>query len=103
MSKNIRTWNIQKIILNKIILTKPFLVGVLHYCFKLIYVYLNEGDQFCERYRCLKMVILAHLRVGFFTIFFIKRALLKGFYLSLKLLQSRTTFKQKGNYEVSGH
>ena len=49
------------------------------------------------------MVILAHLHVGFFTIFFIKRALLKRFYLSLKLLQSRTTFKQKGNYEVSSH
>ena len=111
MSKDIRTWNIQRIIynfrssqvLNKIILIKSFFTGVLYYCFKLIYAYLNEGDQFCECYRCLKMVILAHLHVGFFTIFFIKLALHKRFYLSLKLLQSRTTFKQKGNYEVSSH
>ena len=49
------------------------------------------------------MVILAHLHVGFFTIFFIKRALLKRFYLSSKLLQSRPTFKQKGNHKVSSH
>ena len=49
------------------------------------------------------MVILAHLHVGFFTIFFIKRALLKRFYLSLKLLQSRPTFKQKVNHKVSSH
>ena len=49
------------------------------------------------------MVILAHLHVGFFAMFFIKRALLKRFYLSLKLLQSRATFKQKGNCEVSSH
>ena len=105
MSKDIRTWNIQKIIynfrspsvLNKIILLKYFLTGVLYHCFKLIYPYLNGGDQFCECYRCLKMVILAYLHVGFFTIFFIKHALLKRFYLSLKLLQSRTTFKQNGN------
>ena len=64
---------------------------------------MNEGDQFCKCNRCLKMVILAHLYVGFFTIVLIKHALLKRFYLSLKLLQSRTTFKQKGNYEVSSH
>ena len=49
------------------------------------------------------MVILAHLHVGFSTIFFIKRALLKQFYLPLKLLQSRTTFKQKDNHEVPSH
>ena len=80
--------------MNKIILIKWFLTGVLYYCFKLIYAYLNEGDQFCECYRCLKMVILDHLHVSFFTIFFIKCVLLKPFYLSLKLSQSRTTFKQ---------
>ena len=34
------------------------------------------------------MVIQAHLHVGFFTVIFIKRASLKRFYLSLKLLQS---------------
>ena len=49
------------------------------------------------------MVILTHLHVVFFTIFFIKRALRKRFYLSLKLLQSRTIFKQKGSHEVSSH
>ena len=85
------------------ILIKSFLTGVLYDCFKLIYAHLNEGDQFCECYSCSILVILAHLHVGLFTIFFIKRALLKRFYLSLKLLQSRTTFKQKGNYEVSSH
>ena len=49
------------------------------------------------------MMIQAHLYVGFFTVFFIKRASIKRFYLSLKLLQSRTIFKQKGNHEVSSH
>ena len=39
----------------------------------------------------------------FFKIFFIKHASLKWFYLSLKLLQSRTIFRQKGNHEVSSH
>ena len=78
-------------------LIKSFLTGVLYYSFKLTYAYLNEGDQFCECYSCLQMMILAHLHVRFSTIFFIKRALRKGFYLSLKLLQSRATFKQKGN------
>ena len=37
----------------------------------------------------------------FFTIFFIKRASLKGFCLYMKLLQSSTLFKQKNNHEVS--
>ena len=73
------------------------------FVFTRIYAYLNEGDQFCECCSCLKIVIPAHLHVRFFTIFFIKRALLKRFYLSLKLLQSRATFKQKSNHEVSCH
>ena len=72
-------------------------------CFRIIYAYLNEGDKVCECYSCLKMMIQAHLYVGFFTIFFIKPASIKRFYLSLKLLQSRTIFKQKGNHEVSSH
>ena len=59
-------------------------------CFKLIYAYLNEGNKVCECYSCLKMVIQAHLHVGFFTIFFIKRASLKRFYLYLKQLQLST-------------
>ena len=73
------------------------------FVFTRIYAYLNEGDQFCECCSCLKIVIPAHLYVGFFAIFFITRALLKQFYLSLKLLQSRATFKQKSNHEVSSH
>ena len=56
MQKHIRTCNIQRMIynfrnsqvLNKIVLIKPFLTGVLYYCFKLIYAYLNEGDKICE-------------------------------------------------------
>ena len=40
------------------------------------------------------MMIQAYLHVGFFTIFFIKGASIQRFYLSLKLLQSRTIFKK---------
>ena len=46
-------------------------------------------------YSCLKMMIQAHLHVGFFTIYFIKRASLKRFYLFMKLFQLRTIFNQK--------
>ena len=56
---------------------------------------MNKGDKVCECYSCLKMIVQAHLHVGFFTILFIKRALLKRFYLYMKLLQSSTIFKQK--------
>ena len=70
-------------------------------CFKLIYAYLNEGDKVCEYYSCLKMIVQAHLDVGFSTIFFIKRASLKRIYLYMKLLQSSTIFKQKNYHEVS--
>ena len=80
------------IVLNKIILIKSFLTEVLCDCFTPMYVYLNEGDKVCERYSCLKMVIQAHLHVGFFTIFFIKRGSIKRLYLYLKLLQSSTIF-----------
>ena len=79
------------------ILFKSFLTGVLYDCFKLKHAYLNEGDQVCECYSCLKMMI----HVGFFTIFFIKRPSLKRFYLCMKILQSSTIFKQKSNHEVS--
>ena len=48
--------------------------GILYDCFKLIYAYLNEGDKVCECYSCLKMMIQSQLHVGFFKIFFIKRA-----------------------------
>ena len=56
---------------------QSFLTGVLYDYFKPSYGYLNKGDKVCECYSCLKMVIQAHLHVGFFTIFFIKRASLK--------------------------
>ena len=58
----------------------------------LIYVYLNEEDQVRKRYSYLQMMIQTHLKVGFFIIFFIKRASLKQFYLYMKLLQSSTIF-----------
>ena len=61
-------------------------------CFKLIYAYLNEGNKVFECYSCLKMVMQAHLHVVFFTIFFIKRASLKRFYLYLKQLQLSTIY-----------
>ena len=83
------------------ILIKSFLTGVLYDCFKLMSVYVNEGDKVCGCYSCLKMIIQAHLFVGFFTNFFIKGALLKRFYLYIKLLQLSTIFKQKNNHEVS--
>ena len=52
MQKFVRTWNIQSTIynfecscvLNKIILIKSFLTGVLYDCFKLVDAYLIEGD-----------------------------------------------------------
>ena len=75
MSKDSRTWNIQRIIynfrssqvLNKIILIKSFVTGVLCYSFKHTYACLNEGDKVYECYDCLKMAIQANLHVGFFT------------------------------------
>ena len=73
------------IILNKMIFIKSFSTGVLYDCLKLIHLYLNEGDKVRECYSCLKMMVQAHLHVGFFKIFFIKRsterASLKRFYL----------------------
>ena len=76
-------------------LIKTFLTGVLNDCFKHIYAYLNEEVKVCECYSCLKMMIQAHLYVGFFPIFCIEHALLKQFYLYMKLLQSSTIYKQK--------
>ena len=64
-------------------------------CLKLIYAYLNEGDQGCEYYSCLKVVVQVHLHVGFFTIFFIKRAWLKRFYLYLKCCAIKHNFLNK--------
>ena len=83
------------------ILIKSFLTGVLYDCLKLIYACLNEGDKVRECYSCLKMMIQAHLHVDFFSIFFIKRASLKRFYLYMKLLQSNAIFTQKSNHEAS--
>ena len=76
-------------------LIKSFLTEVLYDRFKLIYAYLNEEDKVRECFSYLKLMIQTHSHVGFFTIFFIKRASLKRFYLYMKLLQSSTNFKQK--------
>ena len=54
------------------ILIKSFLTGVLYECLKIIHACLNEGDKGRECYSY-------SLHVGFFTIFFIKRASLKLF------------------------
>ena len=83
------------------ILMKSFLTEVLYDRLKLIYTYLNEENKVRECYSCLKMIIQAHLHVGFFTIFFIKRASLKRFYLYMKLLQSTPIFKEKNNHKMS--
>ena len=88
-------------VLNKTIIIKSFLTGVLDDCFKLIYAYINEEDNVCECYGCLKMMIQAHLHVGFFATYFIKRASLKRFSLYMKQLQSSAISKQKNNQEVS--
>ena len=72
---------------------KPFLAGVLYNCFKLIHAYLNEGHKVRECYSCLKIIVQAHLYVGFFPIFSIKCASLKRFYLYVKMLQSSTILK----------
>ena len=77
------------------ILVKSFLTGILYDCFKIIYASINEGDKVRGCYSCSKMIVQAYLHVGFFTIFFIKRASLKRFYSYAKLLQSSTIFKQK--------
>ena len=82
------------------ILIKSFLTEVSYNCFKLIYAYLNEGDKVREYYSCLKMIVQAHLHVGFSTIFFIKRASLKWFYLCMELLQSSKILKQKNYHEL---
>ena len=66
-------------ILHKMILIKSFLTGALQDCFKLIYIYLDEGDNVRNCYGCLEMAIQAHLHVGFFKIFFIKRISLNSF------------------------
>ena len=83
------------------VVIKFVITGVLRDCFKLLYVYLNEGDKVRECYSFFKTMIQAHLHVGFLKILFIKRASHKRFYLYMKLLQSSLIFKQKNNHEVS--
>ena len=58
-------------VLNKMILIKSFLTGVLDDCFKLMCAYLNDGDKIRQCYSCLKMMIQAHLHVGFFSQYFL--------------------------------
>ena len=83
------------------ILIKSFLKEVLYDFSKHIFAYLNERGKVCECYRCLKVMIQAHLQtVFFFTVFFIKRTSLIGFYLYMELVESSTILKQKNNHEV---
>ena len=72
------------------ILIKSFLTDIWYDCFKLIYAYLNVGNQVRECYSCSKMIVRVHLHVGFFPILYIKPASLKRFCLYVKLLQSCT-------------
>ena len=60
--------------MNKMIFIKSFQTGFLYDRFKLIYVYLSEGDKVSKCYSCLKMTIKAHLHITFFSLNFIKRA-----------------------------
>ena len=50
---------------------KSLLTVVLYDHFKLMYMYLNEGDKIRECCHCLKLMIEAHLHVRLFTIFFV--------------------------------
>ena len=74
------------------IVIKSFLTGIFYDCFELICMYLNEWNRVCECYSCL--MIQGHLHLSFMTIFFIKPASIKLFYLYMKLLQSSTIFKE---------
>ena len=76
--------------MDKIILIKSFLTGVLYDCFKDIFA--NVIAVWKWWYRPI---------IGSFAIFIIKRASLKRLYLYIKLLRSSTIFKQRNNHEVS--
>ena len=63
-----------------------------------LYAYLNEGEKVRKCYSYLKVMIQAHLHVGFSIIFFIKRWTfneLKWFYLYMKSLQSTQFLNKK--------
>ena len=68
---------------------------VLYDSFRLIYAYLNEGDEVCECYSCSKMVIQAHLHDSFSTIFFIKRASLKTILFIIETVAIKHNFLNK--------
>ena len=82
------------------ILIKSFLTRVLFDCFKLLCAHINEWVKVRKCYSCLKMIMQTHLLI-FFTIYSIKRAPRKRFYLYIKRLQSSTIFQQRKNHEVS--
>ena len=52
------------------IVVRSFLARALYDCFKVIYMYLNEADKVRHYYSCLKMMIEAHLNVGFLQVTF---------------------------------
>ena len=68
------------IFLNKIVIIKSFLTEVLRDHFKVLNVFLNEGDKVGECYSCMKLMIETNLHVGFFTITFFEHFLLKRIY-----------------------
>ena len=81
------------------ILVKSFLTGASYDYFRLIHVYLNEGDKIRECYRCFKMIMQVHLHVGFFTKFFIKRASLKQFHLYINCCKLVQFLYKNNNHE----
>ena len=58
------------------IFLKSLLTGVLYDCFKLKFVYFNEGLEIGERHSCLKLRIKVHLHDAF------SQFLLNMFYLN---------------------
>ena len=75
----------------------------MYYCFKLIYVYLNEGNQFCECYSCLKMVILPHFHVVFLQYFSSNVYYLNNSIYLWNCCNQGQLSNKKGNHEVSSH
>ena len=86
--------------LNKMALIKSFLVGAL-YSSKLIYLYLNKGNNVCEMLQLFEIDDTSTFTCWLFQNIFMKHVSFKPFYWYIKLLQSSTIFKQRNSYEVS--
>ena len=68
-----------------------------------MYVYLNEEDQFCECYSCLKMVILPHFHVVFLQYFSSNVYYLNDSIYLWNCCNQGQLLNKKGNHEVSSH